>query len=121
MAEMPTNEELLECLRRSGYLLESRLVAALQALDHFVEPNSSYLDKATGVSREIDIVAELYRYDRSMSEARVSVKTTIIIEAINNPLPAVLLTPVPFSPNTLEDALLFVDDSGRVTYSHIGL
>ena len=103
MADVPTTEELLECLRRSGYLLESRLVAVLQGLDHFVEPNSSYLDKATGVSREIDIIAELHRYDRSRAEARVCVKTTLIIEAVNNPLPAVLLTPVPFTPNTSDD------------------
>lgn len=103
MADGPTTEELLECLRRSGYLLEGRLVAVLQALGHFVEPNSSYLDKATGVSREIDIIAELYRYDSERAKARVCVKSTLIFEAVNNPLPAVLLTAVPFSPNTSDD------------------
>src|ERR1035437_4766125 len=104
MADVPTTEDLLECLiRRSGYLLGCRLVAALQGLEHFVEPNSSYLDKTTGVSREIDIITEQYRYDRSRAEARVCVKTTLIIEAVNNPLPAVLLTPVRFTPNTSDD------------------
>jgi hypothetical protein len=103
MAEIPTTQEMLECLKRSGYLLESRLVAMLQALDHFVEPNSSYLDKVTGVSREIDIIAEQYRYDKSRAESRIRVKTTLVIEAVNNPLPAVLLTPASFSPNTSMD------------------
>jgi hypothetical protein len=100
MADVPTTEEMLECLRRSGYLLESRLVAVLHDLDHFVEPNSSYLDKVTGVSREIDIVAEQYRYDEANAEAMVCVKTTLIIEAVNNPFPAVLLTPMRLTPNT---------------------
>lgn len=103
MSDQPTEQELLECLRRSGYLLESRLVAALQGLDHFVEPSASYLDKVTAVSREIDIVAEQYRYDKSNAEARVCVKTTFIIEAVNSPLPTVLLTPTHFTPNTSED------------------
>lgn len=98
---MPTEppisiEEIRECLERSGYLMESRLVRALTAADFFVEPNVSHKDPRTGKSREIDLTAESaagsFRRD-------VCVKTTFVIEAINNRYPVVLLTERPSSPN----------------------
>lgn len=85
-----------EALERSGYLMESRLVRLLNAADFFVEPNVSHKDPRTGKAREIDLTAESaagsFRRD-------VCVKTTFVIEAINNRYPIVLLTERLSSPN----------------------
>lgn len=89
-------EAIRECLERSGYLMESRLVRMLTAADFFVEPNVSHKDPRTGKAREIDLTAE----SAAGSFRRgVGVKTTFVIEAINNRYPVVLLTERPSSPN----------------------
>ena len=85
-----------DALERSGYLMESRLVRILTAADFFVEPNVSHKDPRTGKAREIDLTAE----SASGSFRRgVCVKTTFVIEAVNNRFPIVLLTERPSSPN----------------------
>lgn len=92
----PTSAEVLSCLERSGYLLESRIVRNLVAHGFFVEPNQSVLDPRTGKSREIDIVAEHFDWDSPRHEIRV--KSSFVIEASNNKLPIVLLAERPKSP-----------------------
>jgi hypothetical protein len=87
--DSPTKEEILKCLTKSGYLLESRLVASLENNEFFVEPNQVILDENTGKSRELDIIAEkpidsLHR--------DVSVRSIFVIEAINNKYPLILTT-----------------------------
>jgi hypothetical protein len=93
-----TDEILLECLMRSGYLLESRLVRSLAEEDFFVEPNKVIIDSKTGKSREIDIVTEYF--DSEVNKGGVSVKTGFVIEAINNKYPFVLMTQRPFHPDS---------------------
>lgn len=91
-------DELLRCLERSGYLLESRIVRELDARGFFVEPNQVLQDPRTGKSREIDFVAEYYSY---VPEHRnICVKTHFIGEVVKNRLPIVLLTSRPSSPNS---------------------
>jgi hypothetical protein len=90
-------DEILNCLRRSGYLLESRLVSSLADAGFFVEPNAAVIDRRTGKSREIDLLAEYYNYDPE--HPKVSVKSHFAIEAVNNYLPLILMTPYPGSPN----------------------
>lgn len=85
-----------ECLERSGYLMESRLVRALSAADFFVEPNVSHKDPRTGKAREIDLTAES---GFGPFRPGVAVKTTFVIEAVNNRYPVVLLTERPSTPN----------------------
>jgi hypothetical protein len=89
-------EEVKACLNRSGYLMESRLVRLLSDAGFFVEPNVAHQDPRTGKAREIDLVAEdahgSYYYG-------ACVKTTFVIEAINNRFPIVLLTERPSTPN----------------------
>jgi hypothetical protein len=97
--EQPLSKrEMVECLRRSGYLMEGRLAQALQAKGCFVESNLSFPDPRTGISREIDMVVEIDDFE--LKTPQTCVKTTFIIEAINNLYPVVLLTPKGFSPNT---------------------
>lgn len=88
--------EILESLKRSGYLLEARLVSALTERHYFVEPNQVVLDKRTGKSREIDLVAEYFSY--TPERPHVCVRTHFVIEAINNKFPFVLTTQRPNSP-----------------------
>lgn len=92
-----TAKEIEECLNRSGYLMESRLVRALDDQGYFVEPNRSTRDPRTGKSREIDLVAEYH--DWNSAHEGVAVRTTFVIEAVNNRYPFVLLTERPSSPN----------------------
>lgn len=94
----PSEDEMSECLQRSGYLLEGRLIRNLYSMGLFVEPSQSILDTRTGISRELDMVAEssLYNPDRE----KVCVKSTFVIEAINNLFPVALLTVRPNSPNS---------------------
>lgn len=91
-------DELLKCLARSGYLLESQIVRELDAQGYFVEPNQVLRDPRTGKSREIDLVAEYYSYVPEHRGLRV--KTHFVVEIVNNRLPVVLLTQRPFSPNS---------------------
>lgn len=95
----PTDSEILECLTRSGYLLESRLVSRLNENGFFVDPNQMIVDPNTGKSRELDIVTEYYDRD-APRRPRCCVKAIFVIEAINNPYPVVLLTERPSSPNS---------------------
>ena len=90
-------EEIRECLDRSGYLLESRLVRSLTHQGYFVEPNQVVRDPRTGKSREIDLVAEDTRY--LSNQGKVFVKTHFVVEAINNRFPFVLTTARPSTPN----------------------
>src|SRR5882724_5884525 len=90
-------EKVRECLERSGYLLESRLVRSLTDQGYFVEPNQVLRDPRTGKSREIDLVAEYYSYNRV--RRNVCVKTHFVVEAINNRFPFVLTTERPSTPN----------------------
>lgn len=89
-------DEVRECLERSGYLLESRLVRALSKQGYFVEPNQVVLDPRTNKSREIDLVAERFHYAPEFP--KVVTITHFVIEALNNKLPFVLTTPRPYSP-----------------------
>lgn len=92
-----STDVVLECLERSGYLLESKLVQQLNDLGYFVEPNQVMRDPRTGKSREIDLVAEYFAYNPE--HKNVCVKTYFVVEVVNNRLPVVLLTQRPSSPN----------------------
>ena len=89
--------EVQACLERSGYLLESRLVQALTKAEFFVEPNVAHKDPRTGKARELDLVAE---DANGYFHHRAVVKTTFVIEAINNRYPVILLTERPSTPNS---------------------
>lgn len=99
-----TESEMLEALRRSGYLMEGRLAKALQEAGCFVESNLSFPDERSGMSREIDMVAE--SADWITDTPKTSVKSSFIIESINNFYPVVLMTPGSWSPDTPIDYFL---------------
>lgn len=95
--DKPDLVEMRECLERSGYLLESRIVRNLVDIGLFVEPNQVILDPRTGKSRELDVVAQAWRYDPE--HPGVCVSSHFVLEVLNNPYPLILLTERPSTPN----------------------
>ena len=89
--------EMIEALRRSGYLIESEISLILSSLGFFVDSNQAIKDPLTGKSREIDLLAELYRPLEEHLGVTSSIK--FAFEAKNNPYPLVLLTRFESSPN----------------------
>jgi hypothetical protein len=94
----PTLDDVEECLSRSGYFMESRIISCLSKAGFFVEPSPPFLDPRTGKSRELDFVAEFYDFDNALTHKGVAVKTHFVVEAVNNKFPFVLLTQHPQSP-----------------------
>ena len=88
-------DDIRESLERSGYLMKSRVVRALAAADFFVEPNVTHKDNH-GKARGIDLTAETAG---GLNRRGVCVKTTFVIQTINNAYPIVLLTERPSTPN----------------------
>jgi hypothetical protein len=81
-----------EALLRSGYLLESRVEAILRKRKraYYVEANSVFPDRLTGISRELDIHGiRAYK----AGPGRFDFLWTVpLIECVNNPEPLVLIT-----------------------------
>lgn len=107
-----SDEELAaiaQCLGRSGYFMESRIISSLCKEGFFVEASPSFLDPRTGKAREIDMIAERFDWDGDTHHRRVSVQTNFVVEAINNRFPFVLMTPTPFYPSSNhEDQIKYV-------------
>jgi hypothetical protein len=121
MKKIITNEDLINALVRSGYIFESELTKKLFQKGFFVDPNQVIKDKITGKNREIDILAEYYKYNPERKN--VAVKTHFIIEAVNNLFPLVLITERIYSPNTqADDYLKFIitpnDNNNRNHFIH---
>lgn len=96
-----TEKEIIDSLSRSGYLLESEITKKMLHYGFFVESNISVLDPQTGKSREIDLVAELYRdYDEERAKLKTVAFARYVFEIKNNNAPLVLLTKYEFSPNS---------------------
>src|SRR6185312_6386491 len=109
----PTDEEMLESLKNSGYLLESEIAKKFYNLDFYVDTNQVIKDPFTGKSREIDIIAETSHYDADVAQLQVAVKITFICEVKNNLYPVILMTPYTFSPNGDEMSGLKIGRTGQ--------
>lgn len=121
---LPSLDEMMECLRRSGYMLESTVVRNLNSAGFFVEPNQSLHDERTGKSREIDVIAEFCSYNPA--HRGVCVKTTFVIEVINNSYPFALTTLRPWTPNSpIDDYIRFAstpsEEHGNPFLGHVDL
>jgi hypothetical protein len=95
-----SQQDLINAISRSGYLLESEVSHALSKAGFFVETNQTILDPLTGKSREIDILAEYWEYDKNRSEYNVCSKVNFVFEVKNNIFPLVLMTKLEYSPHT---------------------
>jgi len=97
-----TEQEILESLERSGYLLESEVAKMLSERGFFIESNQVIEDQYSGKSREIDLTAEYYNYKKENVGFKTASKIRFVFEIKNNLFPIVLLTKWEFSPN-IED------------------
>lgn len=103
MSEKITVDEMVEALKRSGYLLESEISSALSNAGFFVESNQVILDPITGKSREIDLLAEYYEpTPKDRIGKRCCSKIKFVFEIKNNIYPLALLTRFESTPN-IED------------------
>ena len=94
-------DEILDSLRRSGYLFESEITKTLSDFGFFVESNITSLDPLTGKNREIDLVAEYHReYDPEKAKAKVVAISRFVFEIKNNNSPFVLMTRFENSPHS---------------------
>lgn len=80
----------MDAIKRSGYLLESRIVKMLDEAGYWVQPNYVMKDPVTGKGREIDIIVEPSPWQ--YTNGGVTVKTTFIIELVNYNSPLVFFT-----------------------------
>ena len=91
--------DLLNSIKRSGYLLESEIALMLAKEGYFIETNQIIKDPITDKSRELDILAEYYEFFPEFKDYNVATKIRFIFEIKNNSYPLVLLTKFELSPN----------------------
>jgi hypothetical protein len=88
-----TIAEAKEALKRSGYLLESRVEKILRDEGYYVEANAAYPDPETGKSRELDV------YGMGATKAGPNdydyVFAVLLIECVNNLEPLAFITKEP--------------------------
>jgi len=87
-----TQKEALEALKRSGYLLESRLESILRQHEFRVETNSLIPDDITGRSREVDIWAGCARCNEFGPNKEGQLFLELVVECVNPPQPIAFIT-----------------------------
>ena len=78
-------EEAQKALKRSGYLLESRVETILREANYLVETNVLYDDPISGKKREIDLIA--FTGSTVNGNIQQTIEIELIIECINNQQP----------------------------------
>lgn len=97
-----TSKEATNAIKKSGYLLESRIESLLIKNAFYVEANSAYPDPITGKSRELDLYAMgAYKLSREYD----FIFSVLLIECINNPQPMTFFTKEPLADFLNIDAL----------------
>jgi hypothetical protein len=81
-----TAQEMDEALKRSGYLLESRIEAYLDNRHYHVQASAPVADPVTGKSRELDL------YAIGETDFSLSVHHVMLIECVNNSQPFAFIT-----------------------------
>lgn len=89
MNDSPNSEEIIDALRKSGYLMEQEVASQLEALDFYVFPNQAYEDFEEGKSREIDVVAR--KRVAHSEESKLSAFIEILAECKNSTNPFVFV------------------------------
>lgn len=84
-------DEMVKALRRSGYIIEYRAAQLLEQQGWDATPNYAYPDPTTGVTRELDLIAN---YRQLLDNDLGYVQAILVGECVNNPQPlAVFLRP----------------------------
>jgi hypothetical protein len=90
MSANPTNEEIMQAIGQSGYLMEQHVATQLEALNFHIKTNVAFEDPDEGKSREIDVSA-IKRVAENES-AKVSAFVELIVECKNSSNPLVFIT-----------------------------
>lgn len=93
-----TEPEMLEALKRSGYMLESEASQKLADWGFFVQTGQVVEDPTTGKGRDIDIIANSFSNSNHYSDIRTISQIEYVFEVKNNLYPVVLLTEFRDSP-----------------------
>jgi len=83
-------EQIIDALKRSGYLLENRILDVLSKAEYGSYPNLTYPDSQTRKSREIDIYSGSPRFTKNIElnhHLHFELNANLIIESSNNPQP----------------------------------
>jgi hypothetical protein len=80
-----STELAIDALRRSGYLLETRIARTLDQFASHLSVNVVFADPETGQSRELD--AYCFRAETGNRYEYFSASAHVLIECINNPQP----------------------------------
>lgn len=86
MAELPTNDEILEAARKSGWLLEQEAVRILERADFHPRPGWAFRDTDDPASsRELDV----WSYHRFLNDeqTKVNVAASILVECKQSATP----------------------------------
>ena len=89
MNSSPSNEQIMDAIKRSGYLMEQEVATQLEALGFHVWTNWAFEDVDEGKSREIDVRA-IKRVAHN-EETGISAFIEIIVECKNYENPLVFL------------------------------
>jgi len=83
--EIISTELAVDALRRSGYLLETRIARTLDQFASHLSVNVVFADPETGQPRELD--AYCYRAETGNRYEHFTASAHVLIECINNPQP----------------------------------
>ncbi|MCD9855933.1 hypothetical protein LUD75_14500 [Epilithonimonas sp. JDS] len=87
---LPTNEQILEAINKSGYLFEQEVGTIIENQNFHIQTNSAFKDLDENKSREIDVVGfKRFVYDK---ELKISIDVRILCECKNNTNPFVFIS-----------------------------
>lgn len=113
-----TRAQARDALRRSGYLLENRLLPVLEANGWSAAANVAYPDPITGKSRELDLRAlRLISGDLPVPH---SLLPELLIECVNNPQPVAFIQSVPKYPELYVKDVKFVGEPTLMLDGQLG-
>jgi hypothetical protein len=90
MSETPTNDEIMDAIRQSGYLLEQHVATQLETLGFHIRTNVAFEDPDEGKSREMDVSA--IKRVAFNEPANIAAFVELIVECKNSKNPLVLIT-----------------------------
>ncbi len=107
--------EIIDTLKRSGYLFESSIVEFLNKNDYFVESSAVIIDPVTGKNRDVDIIAQRNDLKKDYDN-KISTQVTFTFELKNNLYPVVLMSKFQFNPNSPDDLVKEMVTAKKVEY-----
>lgn len=86
----PTKEQILNAIKKSGYLFEQEVATIIESQDFHIQTNTAFKDLDEEKSREIDVIAfKRYYHDEDL---KISVGIRILCECKNNINPFIFIS-----------------------------